>query len=147
MLTALLFTAASTTTVIVSSDDSYHVPQFERSILEGKCLDREIKLTEQREKMTLTVGAETRDISGSSFASSYLRGSYLGRFTISCRRDNKGFSLNFFGVEVPKEGTPITAAGSIGYDSTLSNTSDFAIRRQEINLYQFSLRRNELWLQ
>ncbi|EKU80035.1 hypothetical protein [Massilia timonae] len=60
MLTALLFAAALTTTVIVSSDDSYHVPQIERSILEGKCQDRELKLTEQRGKMTLAVDGETR---------------------------------------------------------------------------------------
>ena len=147
MLTALLLAAASTTTVIVSSDDSYHVPQIERSILEGKCQDRELKLTEQRGKMTLAVNGETRDISGSTFARSYLSGSYLGRFTIACRRDNKGFSLNFFGVEVPKAGAPVPAAGSIGYDSTLSVTSDSAIIRQEIDLYQFNVRRNGYWLQ
>lgn len=147
MFTALLFAAASTTTVVVSSDDSYHVPQIERSILEGKCQARELKLTEQRGKMTLAVDGETRDISDSGFAKSYLSGSYLGRFTIACRKDNKGFSLNFFGVEVPKAGPPVPVAGSIGYNATLSITADAAIARHEIDLYQFNIRRNGYWLQ
>jgi hypothetical protein len=146
MLTALLLAATSTTTVIVSSDDSYHVPQVERSVLEGRCNDREIKLTEQRGKMTLAVNGDARDISGSTFAKSYLSGSYLGRFTIACRRDNKGFSLNFFGVEVPKDGSPVTVAGSINYDTSQALITDSPITRKEINLYQFNARRNQLWL-
>lgn len=146
MLTALLLAAASTTTVVVSSDDSYHVPQVERSVLEGRCNDREIKLTEQRGRMTLALNGDSRDISASTFAKSYLSGSYLGRFTIACRRGNKGFSLNFFGVEVPKDGSPVTVAGSIGYDASQAVTTDSAITRKEINLYQFNVRRNQLWL-
>ena len=146
MLTALLLAAASTTTVVVSSDDSYHVPQVERSVLEGRCNDREIKLTEQRGKMTLAVNGEARDISGSTFGKSYLGGSYIGRFTIACRRDSKGFSLNFFGVEVPKDGSPETVAGSLNYDASQAVITGSAITRHEINLYQFNARRNQLWL-
>lgn len=131
---------------IVSSDDSFHVLQVERSVLEGRCNDREIKLTEQRGKMTLTVNGEARDISGSTFGKSYLAGSFIGRFTIACRRDSKGFSLNFFGVEVPRDGLPVTVAGSFNYDASQAVITGSAITRNEVDLYQFNARRNQLWL-
>ena len=145
MLTAMLL-AAATTTVVVSTDDSFHVPQVERLVLEAQCNDREIKVIEQKGTMSLVVDGKTRDISGSAFAMSYSSGSFLGRFTVACRRDNKGFSLNFFGVDVPQEGAPVTAAGSIAFDSSVSTTADQAIARTAINLYQFNKRRSEYWL-
>ncbi len=115
-------------------------------MLEGRCNDREIRLTEQRGKMTLTVNGEARDINGSTFGKSYLAGSFIGRFTTACRRDSKGFPLNFFGVEVPRNGSPVTVAGSVNYDASQAIITGSAITRQDIDLYEFNVRRNQLWL-
>lgn len=140
MLVALLLS-----TVVVSTNDSYHIPQVERLTLEGKCSTQEIKLTEQRGTMMLSVNGKVREISHTSFAKSYLSGSYIGRFTFACRRDGKEFSINFFGFEVPENGAPKTVTGSVSYDTSLSVSHDSAVSVQEINLHNFNIKRNERW--
>jgi hypothetical protein len=135
------------TVIIVNADDSYHVPQVERTVLEGNCYEREIKLTEQRGALTLSVDNKEHDIATTSFAKSYVLGSYLGRFTYACRKDGKGFSVNFLGVEIPQSGPPRPSAGSVSYDKTMSVSSDSPIKyADDINLYRFNIRRSEYWL-
>lgn len=143
MLAAILVS----TTVIAVADDRYRIPHTERAVLEGTCYEREIRLTEQRGTLTLDVDGNKHEIGATSFAKSYLTGSYLGRFTFACRRDGRGFSINFFGVEIPRNGVPKPSAGSVSYDASMSISNDTAIKDAEgMNLYEFNLRRNEYWL-
>lgn len=142
MFKALLLSA----TVIVIADDSYRVPQMERAVLEGKCYDREIRLVEERGALSLYVDGNNHDISATAFVRSYLKGSYLGRFTIACKRNGDGFSVNFFGVEIPRTGAPLSSIGSISFNGSMATSLDVAIVPEEdLNLYQFNMRRNEYW--
>ena len=143
---AALALATTVTTVVARSDDSYAVPQTERSVLEGRCHGRALKLIEQQGRMTLVVDDRTMDITSARFASSYVAGSYLGRFTIACRRADRGFSINFFGMQIARDGSSVAAGGSMAYDDAISVTDDAAIGPQsDLNLYQFNMRRNEYW--
>lgn len=134
------------TQVIASTGDHYHVPQAERSVLEARCYEREVRFTEERGRMDVAVDGKVRHIGDTAFARSYASGSYLGRFTVACRTGGGGFTLSFFGVDIPREGAIATAAGSLTYDAALTIVRDTAIAAQDLNLHRFNKNRNDRWL-
>jgi|GEM_PF-2289097 len=141
---AVLTLAATATTVVVGTADSYSVPLTERTVLEARCHGRALKLIEQQGRMTLVVDDQAIDITAVRFGSNYVTGSDQGRFTIACRRADRGFSINFFGVHIAQDGASVTSAGSPTYGDSLSVLGDAAIRpRQDINLRQFNMKRNQ----
>jgi len=139
----MLVELAMTAQVIAQAADHHNVPTAERVQYEARCNDRDFKLTEEGGKLVLVVGAQSRDLSDSAFSRSYRAGSYIGRFTLACRRQGEEFTYSFFGVEIPQTEAISSAAGAITLNGKLDVLEDVAISRRQMNLVDFNKKRLE----
>lgn len=139
----MLVELAMAVQVIAQAADHHNVPTAERVQYEARCNDRDFKLTEEGGKLVLVVGSQRRDLSDTAFSQSYRSGSFIGRFTLACRRQGEEFTYSFFGVEIPQTEAITSAAGAITFNGKLDILDDVAISRRKINLVDFNKRRLE----